>query len=118
MKLLDVISYFDKIHPNSFDYNTKRSWLLSLETEIKSFIYLHKKGEYSTDYINEENPELILDANHMELYVYYLVSMADMTNAEYKLYNISSTYFNKLFDRWKKRHRSTNLPEKTRNIKI
>lgn len=118
MKVLDVISYFDNIRPNSFDYKTKKIWLLSLETDIRKFVCLHSDKSFDTSYANEENPDLYLGENYMDMYAYYLASMADMTNAEYSLYNINSTYFNSLFSKWKKEHRCANVPQKTTKIKL
>ena len=69
-------------------------------------------------FAEDDNPELMLDKNYTDLYVYYLVSMADMANAEYRLYTISSTYFNGLFERWKKMYRTSNKPQTNICIKI
>lgn len=118
MKALDVISYFDNIRPNSFDYKTKKMWLMSLETDIRRFAYLHSTKELDNSYTADDNPDLFLDEKHMDMYAYYLVSMADMTNAEYSLYNISSTYFNSLFAKWKRHYRSENIPELKSAIKL
>ena len=118
MKALDVIEIFDKIRPNSFDYKSKMAWVKSVETDIRRFAALHMENAMDTTWQNEENPELFLDSSFSDLYVYYLVSMADMTNGEYRLYNISSTYFNSLFDKWKRQYRSSKLPEKSSAIKM
>ena len=118
MKTLDVIEIFDKIRPNSFEYNSKRAWVDSVETDIRRFAALHSDNVSDALWQNEENPVLFLDSSFADLYVYYLVSMADMTNGEYRLYNISSTYFNSIFDKWKRQYRSANTPDKTVSIKI
>lgn len=118
MKTLDVIEIFDKIRPNSFDYDSKRAWVDCVETDIRRFAALHMENKPDNMNANEENPILFLDSSYADLYVYYLVSMADMTNGEYRLYNISSTYFNSLFDKWKRQYRSLNIPEKPKPIKI
>lgn len=110
MKAVDVISFFDKIRPNSFEFEMKRAWLVSIETDIRRFASLHSGKSVDFTFVTEQNPLLLLDETYTELYVYYLVSMADMTNGEYRLYNISSTYFNSLFDKWKRIHRSENVP--------
>ena len=118
MKVLDVISAFDKLRPNSFTYETKKAWLISVETDIRRFDVLHNGKAIDFDFVTNENPELFLDEYYMDLYVYYLVSMADMANGEYRLYNISSTYFNSLFDKWKRLHRSINNPHTDVCIKV
>jgi len=118
VKALDVIEIFDKVRPNSFDYNSKRAWVNSVETDIRRFAALHQENTFDSLWQNEENPVLFLDFSYADLYVYYLVSMADMTNGEYRLYNISSAYFNSLFDKWKRQYRSSNTPIKSKEIKI
>ena len=118
MKALDVISAFDKLRPNSFEYDIKKSWLTCIETDIRRFSSLHSAQNMDFNFSLEENPTLFLDENYMDLYVYYLISMADMTNAEYRLYNISSIYFNSLFDKWKKEHRAKNKPQTNIAIKF
>ncbi|MBO7288445.1 MAG: hypothetical protein J6V03_00445 [Clostridia bacterium] len=118
MKTLDVIEIFDKIRPNSFDFASKRAWVNSIETDIRRFGALHREIKEDMSFLNEENPTLFLDENYADVYVYYLVSMGDMTNGEFRLYNISSSYFNSIFEKWKKEYRSFNIPLKNTSIKI
>ena len=118
MTMLDVIEIFDKIRPNSFDYASKRAWVNSIETDIRRFAALHGGKEVNMEFLNKENPTLFLEDSCADVYVYYLVSMGDMTNGEFRLYNISSSYFNSVFDKWKKEYRSLNIPSKNTAIKI
>ena len=118
MKMLDVIEIFDKIRPNSFDFASKRAWVNSIETDIRRFAALHKEVKDDMGFLKEENPTLFLEKNYADIYVYYLVSMGDMANGEFRLYNISSSYFNSILDKWKKEYRSLNTPSKNTAIKI
>ena len=118
MTLVDVISLFDKTRPNSFEYHTKRNWLLSLETKIREFANLYSGKKTDMGFCDEENPTLFLDKGSSDIYVYYLASMADLTNGEYSLYNISSTYFNSVFREWKRQYRGCNIPLKATGIKL
>ena len=118
MTLVDVISRFDKIRPNSFEYKTKRDWLMSLENRIRDFVNLHLGKKADMDFSEKENPSLFLDDSYIDIYVYYLASMGDLTNAEYQLYNISSAYFNSVYKEWKRRYREENLPQKNTSIKL
>lgn len=118
MTLVDVISSFDKIRPNSFDFETKRKWLLTIESEIRQFACLHSGSKDDMGFLTEENPELFLDDTNTDIYVFYLVSMGDLANAEYRLYNISSTYFNSCFLEWKRKYRSHNFPIGNVSIKV
>ncbi|MBR3933737.1 MAG: hypothetical protein IKJ68_07520 [Clostridia bacterium] len=117
MNLIDAISSFDKIRPNSFDFETKKTWVLNMESEIRGFAALHSGKEADMDFYTKENPKLFLDDTGADIYVFYLISMADLANGEYRLYNVSSTYFNSVFDRWKKRYRAQNRPKTNINIK-
>ena len=117
MNLIDVISLFDKSRPNSVDFQTKKTWVLNIESEIRRFSCLHTGRCADMDFYNKENPELFLDDTKSDIYVFYMMSMADLTNGEYRLYNVSSTYFNGIFDLWKKEYRSKNCPETNINIK-
>ena len=117
MTLVDVIARFDKTRPNSFEYETKRNWLLSLESRIREFVNLHLGNKADTQILENENPAMFLDDSDIDIYVYYLVSMGDLTNAEYQLYNISSTYFNSIYRDWKRRYRGNNVPCKSTSIK-
>jgi len=116
--LVDVISLFDNTRPNSFDFETKRKWVLSLESEIREFVCLHSEKNPDMKFWDEENPKLILDSSNTDLYLFYLVSMGDLTNAEYRLYNMSSTYFNSVFMEWKRHFRAHNCPCKNTDIKV
>ncbi len=117
MKTLDVISSFDKLRPNSFDFATKKAWVTAIETDIRNYAALHSIKKPDLSFYSDENPTLCLDETYSDLYVYYLISMADMANGEFRLYNISSAYFNSLFDKWKRIHRGENVPEKNTGIK-
>ena len=118
MTLVDVITVFDKTRPNSFDFETKRRWVLSIETEIRRFACLHGNKAFNTELFKEENPNLFLDECSTDLYVSYLVSMGDLANAEYRLYNMSGTYFNNAFAQWKKFFRASNCPNQAVSIKV
>lgn len=116
MKALDVISEFDNLRPNSFDFAMKKSWLDTIESDIKYYISLHKNSVETFD-AHEDNPTLSLAENYKDIYVYYLISKGDMANGEFRLYNISSAYFNALFDKWKREYRDKNPPLKNTAIK-
>ena len=117
MKALDVISVFDKLRPNSFDFGTKRGWVAVIEADIRNYDALHRHESPDMSFLQDDNFVLMLDKTYSDLYVYYLISMADMANGEFRMYNISSAYFNSLMDKWKRGHRGKNLPQKNTYIK-
>lgn len=118
MTALNIIDYFDELRPNSFDNITKLNWIKSVECDISKQLALYKEDEPDLDFIDSENPELILGEDYRDLYLYYLIAMADMTNGEFRMYSVSSAYFNSLYDKWKREERSCNMPACTASITV
>ena len=118
MKLTDIITHCDKIKPNVYTYADKRKWLEKIETDIRRFADRFSNRETSLGFLDEENPELFLGQEERDLYVYYLISMIDISNQEYALYNNSSSFFNSLFSKWQKAYRRENLPLTQSQIKV
>lgn len=118
MTLVDVISYFDKIRPNTFEFAVKKDWVFKIETDLKEFAAMHSPQKADLSFQSQDNPELLLPETEKDIYIYYMASMADMTNGEYSLYSISSTYFNGLLSEWKRKYRCCNIPGNTKEIKV
>ncbi len=118
MKASDIIEYFDSLRPNSFDYDTKLDWIKSIECDIAKQLVLHKRADSNFDFMDVRDPELVLGREYKDLYLYYMISMADMTNGEFKMYTVSSSYFNSLFDKWKRAERGCNIPDCSISIRL
>lgn len=110
MKASTVISSCDKLKPNDYSYEQKREWLDKIESDIRIFAGLYSEEKPSLEFITDDNPELFLDKNEINIYVYYIISMIDLSDLEYSLYNNSSTFFNDAFDTWKKSWRMKHKP--------
>lgn len=110
MKALDIIAACDSLKPNEYSQSQKREWLNKIESDIRKYAALHSEAKADMLFSEEENPELFLDDSRKDVYIYYLISMIDLSNQEYKLYNNSASYFNYVFSEWKKQHRRENTP--------
>ena len=110
MRISDVISQCDTIKPNTYSFSQKKKWLLKIETDIRKYAALYSEKKCECQLADKENPELFLDDSKEDIYVYYLISMIDLSNQEYALYNNSAAYFNNLYTEWKKEHRRNHCP--------
>ena len=118
MKALDVICECDKIKPNEYAYQQKRKWVDKIEHEIREYASMYSGEKADMTFKDTENPVLYLGREHMDIYLYYVISMIDLSNQEYALYNNSSSYFNSVFSDWKKFYRRKNKPACNISIKL
>ncbi len=118
MRITDVITQCDRIKPNEYTYDDKRRWVEKAETDIRRFANRFSLEKADMSFKTEEDPQLFLGTEYMDIYLYYLISMIDLSNQEYALYNNSSAFFNSLFLKWQKNHRRENIPEKSAQIKV
>ncbi len=118
MRLSDVIAQCDSIKPNTYSFSQKKKWLLKIETDIRKYAALYSGKEADSQLARDENPTLFLDESREDIYVYYLVSMIDLSNQEYALYNNSAAYFNSVYNEWKKEHRRNHCPVCDTAVKV
>ena len=111
MTTLDIITKCDRIKPIVYSQSQKREWLNKIESDIREYMCLYSSKYADTSFVNEENPALSLPESESDIYVYYLISMIDLSNQEYNLYNNSSTFFNALFQKWQKKYRRQHKPQ-------
>ena len=110
MRVLDVISACDNLKPNEYSQNKKREWVNKIESDIRRYATMYSGKKADMGFKNEINPELYLGDEFSDVYVYYLISMIDLSNQEYMLYNNSAQFFNSALSNWKKHHRRENIP--------
>lgn len=118
MYLLDVLSKVDTIKPNSYSYLQKKKWVKKIETDIIDYINIHEGERVKNEFSLFDNPKLTLDEKYEDVYVYYVVSMIDLSNAEYVLYNNSALYFNNNFISWKNDFKRTHKVRKNTCISV
>lgn len=118
MKATEIITKCDKIKPNVYSFSQKRDWLNKIETDIRLFVSRFSGTQADLSFAEQENPDLFLDDANDNVYIYYLISMIDLSNQEYALYNNSSSFFNASLLKWQKHHRRTHTPNCDISIKI
>lgn len=118
MRLSEIIAHCDTIKPNTYSFSQKKKWLMKIESDIRHYYTLYSQEKADMDFLNDENPLLLLDESKEDIYLYYLISMIDLSNQEYSLYNNSVTYFNSIYGDWKKEHRRTHRPICSTVVKV
>ena len=114
----DIITKCDRIKPNGYSYLQKRSWLKKAESDIIEYVNMYSGTKTPCMFDSSDNPDLYLDDTHENIYLYYLISMIDLSNQEYDLYNNSSAFFNHEFLLWKRKFRQSTLPECKISVKV
>ena len=117
MTALDIITKCDRLKPNVYSQSQKRDWLNNIEAEIMEYMCMYTNQSADMSFENTENPVLSLSDTDANIYIYYIISMIDLANLEYDLYNNSSSFFNSLFNEWKKKHRRQNQPQTNISIR-
>ena len=110
MRLSEIIAQCDTIKPNTYSFSQKKNWLIKIESDIREYRALYSGKKADLSFADEENPQFSLDESKADIYLYYLISMIDLSNQEYALYNNSVAYFNSVYGQWQKQHRRENCP--------
>jgi len=118
MKATDIITECDKIKPNVYSFSQKKKWLDKIETDIRLFASRHMSENADLGFQSEENPHLFLDEANSDIYLYYLISMIDLSNQEFSLYNNSSSFYNARLLKWQKEYRRNHTPRCDISIKV
>lgn len=89
MTIKEAIEKTNRLRPNSFSHNEKTDWLIDFESRIYNEIYsVHKCDVPFTDLAQiTDDTELFAVSPYDEMYLLYLCSMVDFSNAEYDRYN-------------------------------
>ena len=106
----EIIIGADKVRPNIISEDTKLHWVNVLEKRI--FEHMTQFGECD---VTPDTQSLLLDESYKDLYVYYVVSMIDLTNQDIAMYNNSCAFFNEVFSAWQKKWRREHTPLKRKN---
>ena len=118
MTVTDIITECDRIKPNEYSYAQKRKWIDKVESEIRQYAALYSGHYDDMSFVSQENPVLFLGSDNSDIYLYYLISMIDLSNQEYALYNNSSSFYNDRLRKWQKKFRRENMPNCKIGIKV
>lgn len=96
-----IIESVDKVRPNSYDEETKLSWISALDGMVKRLVM---QEEEATPYVypDDMDKELLIPYPFDSVYNLYLESMIDFYNREYANYNNSAVMFEGRFNEYKK----------------
>ena len=112
MTIIEAINKIDALKPNTYSQDDKIKWLSNIDGIIKEeIIDTHEGGENVVfngyGYDVSVNTELLVPYPYDDLYIKWLESQIDYTNAEYGKYNNSVTAYNTAyaaFERYYNRH--------------
>ena len=112
----EVIERVDKIKPNTYDEQTKATWLYRVDGRISAEIM---KQDPPQEYIYPEDAdkELLVPHPYDNLYDFYLQAMIDYTNKEYGNYNNSMIMYNEVIESFSKKYIRDNMPKSASNFR-
>lgn len=116
MTIIEAINRIDLIKPNNYTQTDKVKWLSDLDGRIKAeIIDTHEGGENVVfEGYTEFTPldtRLIATGQYDDLYVKWLESQIDYTNAEYNHYNNSVTAFNTVYSAFERYYNRQHMPK-------
>ena len=89
MKTNDAIVKADNLRLNTLDDEQKARWIYELDCEIAEMMEIE-----APEWVFPTDRELLMPAEHADLYVKYLVAMIDYYNGEGELYVNDITIYN------------------------
>ena len=119
MTIIEAIHRIDSLKPNSYTQDEKVRWLSEIDGIIKKeIIDTHEGGEDIifngyTDLV-DINTNLLVASPYDELYIKWLESKIDYSNAEYQKYNNSLTAFKDAYSSFERYYNRQNMPKKTK----
>jgi hypothetical protein len=119
MTIIEAINKIDVLKPNNYTQLDKIGWLSELDGIIKSeIIDTHEGGEEIV--FNGYDPnipiktELLVPAPYDDIYIKWLESKIDYTNAEYGKYNNSVTAYNTAYSAFERYYNRHHMPIQTK----
>lgn len=116
MTIREAINSIDKLKPNDYTQSEKIAWLSNLDGMVKiEIIDTHEtdKEINFTGYTDETDLDtlLLVSEPYSDLYIPWLESKIDYSNAEQIKYNNSITRFNDLYSAFYKYYNRTYMPK-------
>lgn len=101
----DIVNTADCVRPNIITHDTKLGWVDVIEKQITEHMTRFNETAQKI-----HSDELSLGNEYKDMYVYYVVSMIDLTNLDIAMYNNSTAFFNEMFTSWQKKWRREHIP--------
>ena len=119
MTIIEAINKIDSLKPNTYTQDDKIKWLSNLDGIIKAeIIDTHEGGENVVfngyGYDVSVNTELLVPYPYDDLYIKWLESQIDYTNAEYGKYNNSVTAYNTAYSAFERYYNRKHKPIQTK----
>lgn len=96
-----VIESVDSIKPNSYDEETKLSWISELDGNVTRLVF--QEDSYTPySYPDDMDKELLISSPFDSVYGLYLQAMIDYHNREFGNYNNSAAMFETRYNDYKK----------------
>lgn len=115
MTIIEAINKIDTLKPNNYTQSDKVKWLSNLDGIIKAeIIDTHEGGStiqfegYTDETLLET--ELLVPAPYDDIYIKWLESQIDYTNAEYGKYNNSANAYNIAYSAFERYYNRTHMP--------
>ena len=114
MTLAKIIAMCDEIRPNQYDKVQKTLWINEIEHKVIDEVYgmIENNTEVFSpyDYELDEEKTLLIPDEYSDVYLSYLYSKMDFSNAEIDRYNIDASMFTaawKDYASWMRRNNRT-----------
>lgn len=119
MTIIEAINKIDALKPNTYSQDDKIKWLSILDGIIKAEVIDTHEGWETVvfngyDYEVSVNTELLVPYPYDDLYIKWLESQIDYTNAEYGKYNNSVTAYNTAYSAFSRYYNRKHKPIQTR----
>ena len=92
MTVKEIIEYTDKLKPNSFDFETKLSWINFVEGMLQSEILNVPLDKIKV--LSNANDTLLIPHPYSQAYSFYIASMIDFFTGDFAKYENSSAAYN------------------------
>ena len=111
-----MIERVDKIKPNTYDEETKATWLYRVDGRISAEVL---KEEPPAQYIypDDGDKELLIPHPYDSVYDYYLQAMISYTNKEYGDYNNAMIMYNEAIESYAKKYIRDHVPKSASNFR-
>lgn len=119
MTVLEAISEFDSLKPNTYSQEQKICWLDRLDSFIRSTVLSRYPG-VSLDLLKLGDPqrELLMGGSFQEAYLYWLESKIHYFNEEQERYNGAVRMFRAIFEDYQRSLVTKNLPSSPGNFRF
>ena len=92
MTVKKLIEYVDKVKPNTFDIETKLTWINGVYSKIQASIWGLPSEDIKLFWGEDE--EISIPYAYVDVYIYYIFAMIDMLRGEYDKYKMSKEEYN------------------------